>query len=180
LSDSFRAQDLNVFNMFDVADGENLESAVWEALAESLAVIALVPSTGPTANMMFEIGAARAWHKPVYALVCDLSLTNLKTPFANIPVYPFSRFDDVLRAIKAGRVLDDDDREQLASAYEATQVPVDRLLADPRGLESLVRRFRRHTGKSTAGEVLVSELLRMRKQGRLRPLKKSRDPQNAA
>jgi hypothetical protein len=55
----------------------------------------------------------------------------------------------------------------LASIYSETKVSVDQLALDPRHLQTIVKRFVRATGKIVTGERLLSELLRMRKQGKL-------------
>lgn len=176
-----REQGLDAFNVHDVASDRSVEDAVWEALAESMAVIAFIPTDGPTANMTFEMGAARAWHKPIYAVASDLSISRPSSMFSSLRIFPITRIDDIVRSIKASRVLTEEDRVELGSAYVSTRIPVDQLFTDPAGLETLVQDFRTRTGKSVAGELLLSELLRMRKHGRLKPLRTGRSgPRNAA
>jgi hypothetical protein len=164
---AMRAEGLEVFKLEDLRTGASIEDAVWEALAECLAVVAIVPANGPNANMTFELGAARAWKKPIYFLASDLKMTGLGSPFLDIPVYPLSRVDDVVRAIKSLQELTDEDRAKLTAAYAGIDVPLDNLLTDVPALDRLAQRFQRATGKSVPAEVLVSELLRMRKKGGL-------------
>ena len=118
--------------------------------------------------MAIELGAARAWNKPIFGVVTDPTLTELPPGLSGIHLYPSGRIEDAIRAIKvSGKELSEDDRSLLAKLYTAVGVSVDQLALDPRHLEELVKRFSAGTGKAVPGERLLSELLRMRKQGKL-------------
>ena len=118
--------------------------------------------------MGIEIGAARAWNKPIFAVITDPSSTRLPRALSGIDLYPPARIDDVITAIKlSGEQLSDEDRLRLSKVFADIGVSVDQLALDPRHLQELVKQFKKHTGKRVPGERLLSELLRMRKQGRL-------------
>jgi hypothetical protein len=150
------------------ADVKRQGDAIWEALAESRAVIFLVSPVGLTPNMTVEMGAAWAWNKPIYGVVIDPTAPHVPLPFGEIKLYPVGRIEDVLDAVRlSARQFSDDDRETLNQLYSAIGVPVDQYALEPLHLQELVKRFRTDTGKSVSGERLLSELLRMRKQGKL-------------
>lgn len=163
-----RAHDLAAFTGAELLPGANLSDALWEALAESRALLAILSHSGPTPSMTIELGAARAWNKPIFGIVTDPTLTELPLGLSGIHLYPSGRIEDAIRAIKvSGKELSEDDRSLLAKLYTAIGVSVDQLALDPRHLEELVKRFGASTGKAVPGERLLSELLRMRKQGKL-------------
>lgn len=152
----------------ELTPGERFGDAVWEALAESRAIVALIPASGPTSAMAIELGAAWAWNKPIFGVVTDPSATRLTTPLVEMRLLTLGRVDEIIRAIKEGsHELSEEDRTALAAVYSTIGVSVDQLAIAPILLADLVRQFRAKTKKSIAGERLLSELLRMRKQGRL-------------
>jgi hypothetical protein len=168
-----RARGLEAITDADLPPGGNVTDALWEALAESAALVALLPPSGPTTLMSIEIGAARAWNKPIFAITTEPSSVRLPPVLAGTPLYTAGRIDDVIHEITRSRQpLTDEDRNALAKVYAEVGVPVDQFALDPKHLEELVRRFRKATGKAFSGERLLSELLRMRKQGKL-PKKRS-------
>jgi predicted nucleotide-binding protein len=64
---SLEAAGLATFHLDLIQSGENISEEVWEALAESHALIAIVsPDDVTSANVILEIGAASAWNKPVF------------------------------------------------------------------------------------------------------------------
>src|SRR3954447_22516850 len=73
----FRESGLESFTDKELAPGADWSDAIWEALAERRAVLAIVSPSGLTSRMGIEIGAARAWHKPIYAVVTDPSATSV-------------------------------------------------------------------------------------------------------
>lgn len=118
--------------------------------------------------MAIELGAARAWNKPIFGILTDPTFTDLPSGLSGIHLYTTGRIEDAIRAIESsGKELSENDRSRLAQLYGEIGVSVDRLALDPRHLEELVKRFSACTGKSVSGERLLSELLRMRKQGKL-------------
>jgi hypothetical protein len=152
----------------ELAPGADWSDAIWEALAESRALLAIVSPAGLTPRMGIEIGAARAWHKPIYAVVTDPSATPVDPALAGIPLYTTGRLEDVIRLIRSSaQQLSEEDRLALGELYSEMDISVDQLTLDPRQLAALVKKFAKRTGKAADGERLLSELLRLRKQGRL-------------
>jgi hypothetical protein len=152
----------------DLLPGADASDALWEALAESRALLTIVSPSGPTPSMAIEIGAARAWNKPIYAVVTDPSSARLPAALSGIRLYTVGKIEDVIRAIESSvRQLTDEDRAILVNVYAELDTSADQLALDPRQLGDLMKRFERRTGKAVPGERLLSELLRLRKQGKL-------------
>jgi hypothetical protein len=169
IANACRANGLDAITYAELLPATNVSDALWEALAESRALLAVLSRSGPTPSMAIELGAARAWNKPIFGVVTDPTLTDLPPGLSGIHLYTLGRIEDVIRAIKlSGKELTEDDRSLLARLYTEIGVSVDQLALDPRRLEELVRRFSAGAGKTVPGERLLSELLRMRKQGKLR------------
>ena len=83
----------------------------------------------------------------------------------------------MILAIKSsGKELSEDDRSLLATLYAQIGVSVDQLALDPTHLGDMVNRFISETGKTVSGERLLSELLRMHKQGNCRRADPAIDP----
>ncbi len=163
-----RASGLQPFTEADIRPGDNIADAVWEALSESKAVIAILSRSGLSPSMAVELGGARAWNKPIFGVLADPTLKPDLTSLGNLYFYTPQRIDDVLREIQAsGAEFSDNERKVLAELYSETGVSVDQLAFDAKHLEDIVKSFRRSTGKAITGEKLLSELLRMRKQGKL-------------
>jgi hypothetical protein len=142
--------------------------ALWDALAESRALLMILPPTGPTTSMGIEIGAARAWNKPIYGIVTDPSFTRLPVALSGIHLYTTGRLQDVIQEIRSSvQQLTDEDRDLLMRIYAEAAISVDQLALQPARLHDLVKRFNRGRGKSIGGERLLSELLRLRKQGKM-------------
>ena len=145
---------------------------LWEALAESRAMLTILSPAGPTPSMSVEIGAAKAWSKPIFAVTAEPSSTRLPIALAGVPLYSMGRIEDVISAIKtSAQQMTDDDRLALADVYANSDVTVDQLALKPGSLDTLVKGYQAATGKTASGERLLSELLRMRKQGRLRRIR---------
>src|SRR5258708_7912237 len=62
------------------------EDAIWEAMAECRALIAIIPSDTIGASMAFELGAAKGWNKPIYGVTTQASLRNLPAALYNVQV----------------------------------------------------------------------------------------------
>lgn len=168
LADTCRANGLDALTHALLPPGAEAGDALWDALAESRALLVFLSPAGLSPSMAIEVGAARAWNKPIFGLVTDPSLTQLPAGLTGVPLYPTARIEDVIQAIKVtGQELSDEDRSMLAAIYTDLGVSVDELALVPGELGKLVQRFTARAGKMVAGERLLSELLRMRKQGRL-------------
>lgn len=142
--------------------------ALREALAESRALLTILSPRGLTSEMAIEIGAARVWNKPIYAVVTDPSSARLPAALSGTRLYTPGQVQDVIWAIKSSvQQWTDDDRALLIKLYADMGTPADQLALDPRLLEDLMKRFERGSGKVMSGERLLSELQRLRKQGEL-------------
>ena len=94
---------LRVFNHSKLERGRHIEDALRLALAESGAVVAIVdPQRGPASAVAVELGAAMAWHKPIYLVHADIGVIRLPSYLQEFPTYPISRADDVVRSVKQG------------------------------------------------------------------------------
>src|SRR5438093_210950 len=61
---------LETFHTGAVEPGIDLSKAIWQALAESRALIAIISPDFPTHAMgMVEIGGAAVWNKPIFLLL---------------------------------------------------------------------------------------------------------------
>jgi hypothetical protein len=168
IADTLRANGLDAFTYADLLPSANLSDALWEALAESRALLVVLSPSGLTPSMAIELGAAKAWSKPVFGLVTDPSNARLPSDLSGLRLFTPGRIEEVIRAVKlAGQELSDADRDLLAKAYSEIGISVDQLALQPRHLEKLAHRFSAGTGKSVPGERLLSELLRLRKRGKL-------------
>lgn len=169
IAESLQSAGLETFHAGTVEPGMDLADSIWQALAESRAVIAIVsPDTPPSSMGMVEIGAAAAWNKAVFVLINGPSSTKLPDALSRYPVYPLGRLEEVIQTILASfEPLTDIERGILADIYRKLETSVDRLSQSPKTLHELVAKFTEKTDKQLSGERLLSELLRMRKQGQL-------------
>lgn len=160
---------LTTFYAGTVDPAGDLGDEIWSALAESRAMIAIVSSAMPLHALgLVEIGAAAAWNKPVFVIINGPSTLKLPLPLAKYPVYPLSRLDEVIREIRAGfQPLSIDERDLLAEVYLKQGLPADQFSQTPMALRDLTTVFNRRAKKQFSGERLLSELIRMRKQGSL-------------
>jgi TIR domain len=168
VADACRASGLEVVTSTELPPGRDVSDALWEALAESRALITILSPSDLTPAMAIEIGAARAWNKPIYAIVTEPSSTRPPSALAGIDLYTTGRLEDVIEAIKtsAGQ-LTEEDRLFMSRLYSELDVSVDQLAFEPRRRGELVKRFKKGRGKTISEERLLSELLRLRKQGKL-------------
>jgi hypothetical protein len=163
-----RESGLEALRDTELLRGPNDSDALWEAIAESRALLTILSPAGPTPSMLLEIGAAWAWNKPIYAILTDPSSTRLPPAMTGIDLFTTGRVPDVIRAIElSAHPLTDEDRSYLARIYAEMGTSVDQLTLDPRRRQELVKTFKKGRGKTVAEERLLSELLRLRKQGKL-------------
>lgn len=169
IADSLEAAGLATFHSGSVPEGSELGEAIWQALAESRALIAIISPDVPSHAMgMIEIGAAAAWNKPVFLLINGPSSTKLPPALQSYPVYPLARLDEVIQVIRTGfEPLTDHERDVLAQTYLDMSTPADKLSQSPKALRTLTMKFNELTKRQFSGERLLSELLRMRKKGQL-------------
>jgi hypothetical protein len=176
VADSLESAGLATFHLGLVRDGERISEEVWDALAESHAVIAIVSTDIVTsANVILEIGAASAWNKPVFLLLKEVTSKRPKGMLQEYPTYPLTRLDDVIRAIQTGfEPLTSNERRILGEVYQEIGVPADQLAQSAQLLREMTKEFKRKTQKAFSGERLLSELLRLRKSGQLPRLSANR------
>jgi hypothetical protein len=163
---------LDVFNPVKLEPGAQISDVLWQALAESAALVLIVdPQRTPGSNVAAELGAAMAWQKPVYVIHADVGSVRLPGYLREFPAYPVSRVDDVAQSVKRGlTLLSDEERSILVSVYTEMGIPVDRILGDPTHVDALGHKFSDRCHRRVSGERLVQELLRLRKTGQLRRL----------
>ncbi len=174
IADSLDSVGLKAFHEGAVEPGMDIAETIWQALAESRALIAIISPEAPMRAMgMVEIGAAAAWNKPVFLLINGPSSTKLPTALSMYPVYPLGRLEEVVRAIRTGfEPLTDNERDILADIYLHLNTPTDQLSQSPKALRELTRNFSKHADKQYSGERLLTELIRMRKKGQLPRLRR--------
>ena len=178
VAENLESAGLATFHGSRVLAGADASEAIWQALAESRAVIAIIsPDTATHSMGLIEIGASAAWNKPVFVLINGPSSMKLPVALDAYPVYPLSRLEDVIRSIRTGfEPLTDEERGFLKRLYKEFDMPSDQLSRSPRALHDLTSQFKRKSHKQISGERLLWELLRMRKQGQLPRLQSRKSP----
>jgi hypothetical protein len=167
--------DLAVFDAKTMLQGKRMEETLWEAMAESQALVMVVSAAEPSASSLFELGAAQGWNKPVYVVVADPASARVPTFLRESPVFPFSRLEEVARAIKnSSGVLTDPEKIVLIEEYQRIGEPVDQLLSQAALLSKLSRQFKKRAKRQVAPEELLRTLLRLRKRGDLPTTAKKR------
>lgn len=152
---------------------DSLVDTLWEALAESEALVAILSDESSGSSQGFEIGAASAWHKPIY-VVSEVSSPRVPLMIHQYAVYPLSRLDDMARAIRAGRTpFTDDELGVLVRAYHVVGMPSDELSRAPDALNKLTQLFAKEAGRALSAEQLLREILRLRKSGKWPRLEKT-------
>jgi hypothetical protein len=157
------------FHLGLVEAERNVSEAVWEALSESHAVIAIISSEFlSNSNIMLELGMASAWNKPVFLIAKDPESALPTGVLQKYPTYPLGRLDDLILAIKRGlSPLSEREHGILADIYREVAVPADQLSQSSESLSKITAEFRRQTNKLFSDERLLYELLRLRKRGQL-------------
>src|SRR4051794_26172343 len=88
LAAACRANGLETLTDKDLASSGESSDALWDALAESRALLAVLSPWAPTPSMGVELGAARAWNKPIVAIATDPTVTRLPAALSETPLYP--------------------------------------------------------------------------------------------
>lgn len=176
VAERLKADGLQPFHDASIPAGEEFRKAIWDALAECHAFLVIVsPETTPDAMGLVELGAATAWHKPIFVVLNGPASSRLPEALQDYQAFPRNRLDEVLNQIRRNlEPLTDDDRDSLVKIYRDLNVPADRFSQFPRELQVLVKKFKAKTKKQLSGTRLLSELFRMRKQSKLPRLSKSR------
>jgi hypothetical protein len=166
---------LKVITNADVAASEQFENVLWDAIVESQAFVAVIPETEPSASTSFELGAAKAWNKPIYAVASNASTTRLPAPLTGMVIYSPSRVEEIALEIKrSSESLSDSEKSVLIDEFHRIGQPVDELMLQPKLLSKLTKQFQKRTKRQIAAEELVRLLLRLRKTGSLRITKRKR------
>lgn len=157
-----------------VETADDAADIVWEALAESAAVVAVISPKSVSRNLALEIGAAKAWNKPVFLYVNGPASTTIPSMFSSYEVFSQNRVHDLVSAIVAAqRPLSEDDISSLSDMYADAGVTVDTLATSPAELDKLTRKFNKKVGTQLSGERALRELIRLRKQGKLPRVRKT-------
>jgi hypothetical protein len=169
IADCLEAAGFETFYTGSVESGTDMSEAIWQALTESRALIAIISADVPAHAMgLVEIGAAAAWNKPIYLLVNGPASTKMPEALAMYPIYPVNLLQEVIQAIRSGvEPFSEHERRVLARTYENLHIPADQLSQSSKALRALTTQFNKTTHKQFSGERLLSEILRMRKQGQL-------------
>lgn len=174
---SLQAHGLECFSPSALPAGANIEESMWQAMAESQALVVVIATTEPSTGIGFEIGAALAWGKPVYVIIADPANTQLSPMVSGAPgvrLYPPSRIDEVAVDIqRAQDRLSQEDIATLIGEYRRIGLPVDRLTLDAGKLSELTRNFHKHSHRQAPAERLIWHLLHLRKKGKLPAIKRS-------
>lgn len=167
------AEGLQPFHDAAIPAGKEVSQEIWDALAESHAFIVIVsPESIPDAMGMVELGAATAWNKPIFVVLNGPASSQLPELLQNYQAYPRNRVDELLAQIRRNfEPISEEDREILVESYREFGVPTDQLGQSPRELQKLVKKFDKKTEKQFSGPRLLTELLRLRKQGKLPKLR---------
>jgi hypothetical protein len=175
IAEALESVGLATFHAGTVPPGSDLAEEIWQALAESRALIAIISPDISTHSMgMVEIGGAAAWNKPIFLIINGPSSMKLPPALSAYPVYPLGRLEEIIQQIRLGfQPLTDDERGALADIYRQLNTSADQLSQSPKALRDLTTRFNKRADKQFSGERLLSELLRMRKQGRLPRLRRA-------
>jgi nucleoside 2-deoxyribosyltransferase len=160
---------LDVFTSDKLESGLPVSDVLRQALAESSAVVVVVdPQHTPGSNVAVEVGAAMAWHKPIYVVQTEAGKIIVSDYLRDFPTFPMSRLEDVVESVKRSFAdLSEEERESLRSVYAKLGIPVDRLLGQPASIDALAREFHAKCRRRVSGERLVQELVRLRKRGQL-------------
>lgn len=162
----------------DVKPGTKFEDTVWDAMAESRAFVVIIPAESSVSSMSFELGAAKAWNKPIFVVASQHALTPLPTALHGAQVYPMSRVNEIAESIaRSTAPVSEHDKKILVETYMDIGLPVDQLVLQPRKFAEFVKRFNKRSQRQLAGEQIMSSLLRSRKHGLLPPItKRTRRP----
>jgi len=172
-----RSYDLRVFTDAELGAGQTTEDVLWEAISESQAFVTVIAETDPSASTALELGAAKAWNKPIYAVASNPATARLPVGLKGMTIYPPSRIEEIAQEIKkASGLLSDVDLAVLIEEYRRIGVPVDQLLIQPTLLSTLAKHFNKRTKRNVGAEELVRTLLRLRKRGTLRPSNTNKRP----
>lgn len=168
IAKKFADAGLTVFQVSEIKPGYNIMEETWQALAESWAIVVLIKHGMVPPSVALEIGAASAWHKPVYVLIEGKQEYPLPLYISGQKIFKSSEVSKVIELVSETlSPMTDDQRDVLKDAYHALGVPSDRLLQEPNLIDKLRKVLRRRAQTDISGERIMQELLRLRKTGKL-------------
>lgn len=175
VAEALREGGLKVFVASEMTyPGQHIDKAIWEALAESVALVMVLSGADDASSswLAVELGAAMAWQKPIYVLGRSPKQSTLPAFLTGFKVHSLSSASKIAEEIKRGsEPLTDTEREVLIGIYQDLRIPTDQLSRTPSAVDKLTKMFRKVTGEERPAERLLSELLRLRKSGRLPSLR---------
>ncbi len=165
IAEVLRSYGLTVFlDSSQVETGSRIEDVIWEAMAESHALVAVISDDATWSSRAFELGAAKAWNKPIYCVASGPTFPNPPAALQDAAILPLSRIGEVAQSIvQSTTPISDADKQHLADAYQKIGISADQLALQPQQLAKLVRLFNRKSRRRMSGEQVLWLLLRLRK-----------------
>ena len=150
--------------------GSSWEKQIWNAIAESRAMVVINPNIPENGWQGIEVGAARAWSKPMFCVKSPEYTEEIPTSILrDVPTFSSEQLIDLADAVKeSAQPFTDEETDLLLDSYAKLGAPVDVLTTQPPLLAKLTRNFASKSPRSVSGEQLLSKLIRLKKQGRLK------------
>lgn len=175
VAEAFEKAGLAVFAVPEAEPGQDVLQEMWQALAESWAVVALVKSKTISPAVAIEIGAAAAWQKPIYILTERKVRQDVAVDISKYEVFLISQIDEVVDLISRSlSPLNEKQKDALKRAYQELGLPTDQLLMEPASIDRLNKMIWTQSKLRLSGERMMQELLRLRKTGKLPRVRKTR------
>jgi len=159
---------LIVFAPSEIEPGYNVGDEIWQALAESWAVVALIKPGIVSTSLGIEIGAASAWQKPIYILTAGTGEHHIPKLISHYRMFKISEIEKLVQMVsKDLNPLNEQEKQALVKAYRSLGIPTDKLLMQPAHIDRLNKMLWRNSRLRLSGERIMQELLRLRKRGKL-------------
>ena len=162
---------LNVFVDADqVGSGAVWEKKIWHAIGESKAMVVINPNIPNNPWQGIEVGAATAWSKPIFCLTSYDYDQEIPTSILRVArLFRPDQLSELANAVKESfQSFTKEETELLVDSYIRLGMPLDALTSQPSHLDKLTRNFVSKSGRSVSVEQILSKLLRLRKQGRIK------------
>lgn len=169
VSHTLRQEGISVFNASEMnLCGKELISELWDALAGCRAIVVLLKHTKDLPpSLAVEIGAAAAWEKPVFILIRGGTTYHLPLLLSGHKTFSMSEVGNVVKEIKKLGKSTKINVDALKQAYIEIGAPTDVLLRSNILRRRLVRKLRDKYRIGLDAEIIMQELLRLRKRGKL-------------
>lgn len=160
---------LRVFVDKNLAPGTNITESLREEVISCSIIVILATSASLRASMLaYEVGMASAWNKPVFVLYDGVPTLALPVFLSTFPLYPVEKLDEAIERIQQSiQSLDDQQKRELASAYEHFGVPAREMMHHPQFVYEFTDQFNASHGTSLDGARVIQELVRLDRQGQL-------------